>query len=258
MPFPVMKSGSGTVLGLYGLGSYTCVFIRDPESVWPIKYLFMLIVTVQGAKAPSVVITCEHNEMQSELLRTSAGLDEVTRKGMVDNAAPAYFCFFDQLGSHFIVEPFEQIPDADAFRIKALALAASKLGVIDAPVLLNSSSAKSEARMGKDKRHYLLFGGAITIVAGAVALYVFLQQPKNVDDCILKGMEGVVSDRAAIFIRNACQNKFPEPSNLIDLSNLKGNPFGDPLAEEKVPTPASAKSEGRARFEFYKELTDKP
>ncbi len=134
--------------------------------------------------------------------------------------------------------------------------------------------------MGKGKKPFLLLWGAITIIAGVVALYVFLQQPKNVDDCILKGMEGVVSDRAASFIRNACENKFRKPSNFIDLSNLKGNPFGDPLAEEKVPTPqknffddtqklddalrgnaptpVSAVSEGGTRFEFYKVLTDKP
>ncbi len=34
--------------------------------------------------------------------------------------------------------------------------------------------------------------------------------PKNYDECILKGMQGVVSDVAARAIQDACRNKFPE------------------------------------------------
>lgn len=38
----------------------------------------------------------------------------------------------------------------------------------------------------------------------------FQREPKNFDECILQNMRGVTSDKAAIFIRSACREKFPE------------------------------------------------
>ena len=135
MPFPIMKSGTGTVLGIYGLGPvYTCTFIQDPEGVGPIKYMFMMVVNERGSKTPAYIVTCEHNEIQSELLGMAAGFDEEARKELIANAPPAYFCFFDRSGGHHIIEPLKRIPDADTFRVKAIAFAASQLGIADAPV----------------------------------------------------------------------------------------------------------------------------
>lgn len=37
-----------------------------------------------------------------------------------------------------------------------------------------------------------------------------LAQPQNVDDCVLKHMGGVGSDRAAEFIRHSCRENFPD------------------------------------------------
>lgn len=39
--------------------------------------------------------------------------------------------------------------------------------------------------------------------------------PKNYDDCILKGMQGITSDRAAGAVVNACRNKFPDKSGNV-------------------------------------------
>lgn len=159
---------------------------------------------------PLVLWLHEHNEMQSELLGMATGLDEAIRKEMIENAPPAYFCYFDKQGGHHTGEPFERVPDAEAFRTKAFAFVSSKLGISDIPVLLNSPPTVLGTRASQGNKYLLLFGVAITIVIGTVMLYVFLQQPKNVNDCILKNMPGATSDRAAQMIRNACQNKFPE------------------------------------------------
>ncbi len=42
----------------------------------------------------------------------------------------------------------------------------------------------------------------------ALAWSIF--EPKSFDDCILKNMKGVTSDDAAVQIRVACMNKFPQ------------------------------------------------
>lgn len=226
MSFPIMKSGSGTVLGFYRLGLiYTCTLIQDPEGVGPIKYMFMLVVNERESKTPTFVVTCEHNEMQSELLGMAAGFDEEERKEMVANAPPAYFCFFDQSGGHHIIEPLKRIPDADAFRVKALAFAASQLGIEDAPVPIESIEAESGREMSKEKKQLFLVGGAIA-VGSAAAAFTF-QQPRNYDDCILENMKGVSSDRAAMRIAGACRSKFPKEINLVPV-NPEQNAFVDP------------------------------
>ena len=56
--------------------------------------------------------------------------------------------------------------------------------------------------------------------AGTLAIVIYLASfgtaeaglfgPDNYDECILKGMRGVVSDVAARAIQDACRNKFPE------------------------------------------------
>lgn len=222
MPFPIMKSGTGTVLGFYGLGPvYTCTLIQDPEGVGPIKYMFMMVVNERGSKTPAYIVTCEHNEMQSELLGMAAGFDEEARKELIANAPPAYFCFFDRSGGHHIIEPLKRTPDADAFRAKALAFAASQLGIADSPVPIESLEAVSGTGMSKDKKQVLLVGGAAAIVVGVVAM--FSMQPGNYDDCILENMKGVSSDVAARNIRRACRKKFPAPEQqtIVD-------PFVDP------------------------------
>lgn len=54
----------------------------------------------------------------------------------------------------------------------------------------------------------------VTIVcfAASGAANAGLFGPDNYDECILKGMKGVVSDVAARAIQSACRNKFPETS----------------------------------------------
>lgn len=211
MPYPRMKRGSGTVLESYSLGSrYTCTLIQDPEGMSPIQYMFMLVVHEQDAKTV-LIVTCEHNEMQSEMLGMAAGFDEEARKEMIANAPPAYFCFFDRSESHHIIEPFKRIPDTDTFRIKALAFAALQLGVSDAPIPLDQLESESWAWLSKNKKTLLLVGSTTAIVVGAVAMISILLQPRNYDDCILENMKGVSNNIVARDIRNACRRKFPTP-----------------------------------------------
>ena len=141
MALPQMKRESGTVLGVYRLGSYTAMFIRDAESVGPIKYFYMLSVTEQGSKTPTIVVTLEHNEMQGELLRSAAEkFDEETRKSFLENAPKSYLCMFDKNGGHQILEQLPQILSEEQFREKAFSIAARQLGVADAPSRIDPNS----------------------------------------------------------------------------------------------------------------------
>ena len=45
---------------------------------------------------------------------------------------------------------------------------------------------------------------------------VFTSSPDNYEDCVLKSMKGVESDRAASIIANTCRQKFPPPPNIFD------------------------------------------
>jgi len=120
-----------------------------------------------------------------------------------------------------------QIPNVENFIGKALALAGKQLGVSDDPVLLDIPPKTPQVTTIKHRKPFLLVGGAITIVIGTIVLYA-LQQPKDVDDCILKNMAGVTSDIAARSIYRACKNKFPESFQNLSIEKPHGNPFGDP------------------------------
>ena len=141
MPLPQMKRGSGTVLGVFKLGTYTAMLIRDTESAGPIKYFYMLSVTEQGSKTPTIIVTLEHNEMQGELLRSAAQkVDEETRKSLLDNAPKSFLCMFDKNGGHHILEQLSQVLSEEQFRERAFSVAARHLGVADAPSRIERGS----------------------------------------------------------------------------------------------------------------------
>ena len=141
MQLPQMKRGSGTILGVYKLGTYTAMLICDAESIGPIKYFYMLSVTEQGSKTPTIVVTLEHNEMQGELIRSAAQkFDEETRKSLLENAPKSFLCMFDKDGGHHIFEQFAQILSEEQFREKAFSIAARQLGVADAPSRIDRDS----------------------------------------------------------------------------------------------------------------------
>jgi hypothetical protein len=134
MAFPTMKSGSGTVYGLYRLGRYTGMLIRDPKAVGPIEYLYMLVVTEEGSKSTVLAVTCERNLMQNELLSAVADqLDEAARNEL-SKAPQAVLGLFDQNGAHHILQLLNTSLDEDEFRAKALAIAAEQLHVSEAPI----------------------------------------------------------------------------------------------------------------------------
>jgi hypothetical protein len=91
------RAMSGTDCGVYRLGSYTAMPIWDAESAGPIKYFYMLPVTDQGAKTPTIVVTLEHNEMQGERLRSAAETsDQEKRRAFLANAPKSYLGVFDR------------------------------------------------------------------------------------------------------------------------------------------------------------------
>jgi len=50
---------------------------------------------------------------------------------------------------------------------------------------------------------------SVLLAAFLVAGCDQFSQPKNFDDCILKHMDGVTSDKAALLINRSCREKFP-------------------------------------------------
>ena len=154
MPLPQMKRGSGTVSGIYRIGAYTAMLIRDAESLGSIKYFFMLPVTAQGETSPAIVVTLEHNEMQGELLRVAAqNMDEETRKALLADAPNSYLCMFDKNGGHHMLEQLSQVVPEEQFRERAFAVVARQLGVADAPVKVEREGPPTAApRADKPKR----------------------------------------------------------------------------------------------------------
>jgi hypothetical protein len=147
MPLPQMKRGSGTVSGIYRVGSYTAMLIRDAESAGPIKYFFMLSVSAPDEKAPTLIVTLEHNEMQGELLRTAAqNMDEETRKTLLANAPKSFLCMFDRRGDHQSLEQFSEVLSEEQFRERAFAVVARQLGVTDSPLKLEREITAASAR----------------------------------------------------------------------------------------------------------------
>jgi len=63
-----------------------------------------------------------------------------------------------------------------------------------------------------------LLGIKKTMVLAAIGLTLSSceKTPANFDDCVIKNMEGVRSDVAAVSIRRSCENKFPAPANFFD------------------------------------------
>jgi hypothetical protein len=126
---PDMKRGSGTVLGMYRLGDYTCMLIRDAESIGPIKYLFMLVVKDEASKGPAAVVTLEHNSMQRELLRIAAEGDQELQKVLAEQGPVAMLCLRAKDGEHQVLESTSHALSAEAFLAKSLSIAAKHLGV---------------------------------------------------------------------------------------------------------------------------------
>jgi len=79
----------------------------------------------------------------------------------------------------------------------------------------------------------------LIILAALVGGYVYWQQPKTFDDCILKHMAGTTNREAAQFIYLSCQEKYPErptiertsralnPAELSKLTGRAGLSFGN-------------------------------
>lgn len=61
-------TGGGQTLSSYQIGSYRSVLVKNPDSVGPIKYLYVMIVFGESVAEPVLFVTAERNEMQGELL----------------------------------------------------------------------------------------------------------------------------------------------------------------------------------------------
>lgn len=220
MPLPQMKSKSGNVLGVYRFGEYTCMLVEKPEAIGPIKYFFMMIVTKGGSSNPTLVVTCEKNALQNDIMK-------LTEISAPENAPECFFCFFNAEGNHFIVDSSQAIPSKDDFLQKSFGIIRQKLGIEGQPNLVERSNSKFNS---SPNRGYFPFGleimwafdwckrqlrdldfGKIKIVIlillGIFSVFYLLANKNNFNDCVLDGMKGVNSDIAARAIIRACDAK---------------------------------------------------
>lgn len=120
MPLPLMKKDSGVPLGVYQVGIYTALLIRDAESLGPITYPFMLLITEPGVSDTVMNVTCERTRKE---FWAAAAQAAATTGQKLEKEPPWFLCFFDRTGVHYNVEKFDCLPDAETFRTKAFALA---------------------------------------------------------------------------------------------------------------------------------------
>jgi|SRR5581483_8548957 len=78
-------TGGGQMLRSYQIGSYKSVLVKSPESVGPVKYLYVMIVFSGNGTEPVLFVTAERNEMQGELLKIAAGETGNPNLGSEDN-----------------------------------------------------------------------------------------------------------------------------------------------------------------------------
>jgi len=63
-------TGGGNLLAEYKFGEHSGVFIEKPDSVSPIKYLYLLIIYSLGdEESPILFVTAEKNEMHDEFMK---------------------------------------------------------------------------------------------------------------------------------------------------------------------------------------------
>lgn len=163
MSLTQIRAGTGVVMGRYRFGGYVATFTRDPESIGPIRFLYVLTVVRAASDSPTLVVTCEQNTMQDQLIAAIADdLDPELRKDLAAHSGP-FLCLFDASGVHHNVEQFARLPTAQEFWARAINLAGSRLGVSDFPTPIagetvnpaSASAPRAEASKGFFRR---LFG----------------------------------------------------------------------------------------------------
>lgn len=70
-------------------------------------------------------------------------------------------------------------------------------------------------------------GAALSFIAGAACLGLYVSRPRSLEDCILNGITGGMSNHAVAARREACENKFakaefPVKLSDADIQSLKG------------------------------------
>lgn len=151
MAFPHMKPGSGTPIGLYSLGHYQALMIHKPESLGPISYLYMLVFTSAEQTHPVLVVTCERNEMQEELVK-AAVLD-----ADVSSVRGWFLGYFDKDGTHHTLDKFaEDTPDEPSFRSRAFRIAQSRLRIAEPPKRIEPNAERPAAKVKQWNWKYIL------------------------------------------------------------------------------------------------------
>lgn len=165
MPLPRIKSGSGTVVGMYRLGTYTCMLARDPEVEGPIRYFYMLSVLEAGAKSPTLVVTLEQNKLQKELLRmVEDQLDAETKKSLSSSVPDVFVCNFDKDGTHHIIQKTEGVLSAEKFLAEAFLIVKDRLKVTGEPVAINRGNSSIELAARVKRWPIVLIAMAILLV----------------------------------------------------------------------------------------------
>lgn len=121
-------TGGGQMLRSYQIGSYKSVLVKSPESVGPIKYLYVMIVFSGNGTEPVLFVTAERNEMQGELLKIAAGQTGNPNLGSEDNG---YFLGVFSKDGRFNLGASRDWEDQEKFEKKAIEIVRERLRVAD-------------------------------------------------------------------------------------------------------------------------------
>jgi len=161
----------GIPLATYKADNIRAILVKNPESVGPIKYRYVMMCFVGGAKIPDYFVTSEKNEMQDQLLE-AAGLQQGSN---ADSSGWLLGIFSD--GKHSTLNIPSDWGDFETFEQEAIRLVCKHYGVkflTNDKMLKGRPSASSTIDTGMDitKSPFRRLAISIALII-AVAMLVF-------------------------------------------------------------------------------------
>lgn len=162
MGLPQIKPDTAVLLRRFALGRFVGTLVRDAESFGPITFLYALILAPRDSTGPPLIVTCERNTMQDQLIAAIADDLDVETRRSIEGRSPCFLCYFDTDDKHHNVEQLAIVPSPDEFLTRALSIARIQLGITGSPVpfadesgyVTPSSHSSMQSRPGLFKRFF--------------------------------------------------------------------------------------------------------
>lgn len=167
MQHPFIASG-GIKLKTHQLGKYRAVLVKDPNSVGPIKYRYVMVVFRDGTDEPVIFVTAEQNAMQAELFKIAR--ESLNDPSLEHDPNNFFLGVFDEHGRHNLggSPKWGQLED---FEQKALHIIRSKLGIEDPPAAPTSAMVSNKTvEIQSDRPAYAVNETSLLHQLGAVLI----------------------------------------------------------------------------------------